>query len=233
MKYGTTTSYGSNISATQSPVTGNTSTVVSANLTTLNSCTTYHFRIKAENSLGTTYGSDMTFATLLGPVTDIDGNIYQTVQIGTQIWTAKNLTTTHYNDGSIIDYVTNSTTWAGLTTGAYCRLQNSFENALAYGSLYNWYAVNTGKLCPTGWRVPTDMEWLTLTATLGGQNVAGGKMKETGTSHWLSPNTGADNSSGFTAMGGSHIDYNGYFGNAMENAYWVEFNRGICNLCFW
>jgi uncharacterized protein (TIGR02145 family) len=226
-EYGTTTSYGNSIAA-QNPVTGNTNSIISVGVTGLISNTLYHFRIKAENQLGITYGYDMTFTTF-GTITDFDGNEYPTVQIGTQVWMAKNLRVIHYNDGATIPYVTNNTTWASSTSGAYCMLQNTFNSILTYGALYNWYTVNTGKLCPTGWHVPTDMEWLALTAYLGGAGVAGGKMKETGTSHWYSPNTEADNSSGFSALGGSYIDYNGVFGSEKETAYWWS-STGVSEL---
>jgi uncharacterized protein (TIGR02145 family) len=136
-----------------------------------------------------------------GFVVDIDGNRYNTVKIGTQIWMAENLKTTRYNDGTKIPAVKDSASWMNLTTGALCYYKNdSVTYNATYGPLYNWYAVNTGKLAPTGWHVPTDAEWTTLTNYLGGLDVAGGKLKETGTSHWQSPNTGATNETGFTAI---------------------------------
>jgi len=146
-------------------------------------------------------------------LTDIDGNVYKTVQIGTQTWMVENLKITKYRDGSAIPNVTDKNAWASLTTGAYCWYDNFTENKATYGALYNWYAVNTGNLCPTGWHVPTDTEWTTLCNYLGGESVAGGKMKETGTAHWLSPNTGATNSSNFSGLPGgcrySNAIYNG------------------------
>ena len=217
-EYGTTTSYGNSIAA-QNPVTGNTISNISVAVTGLISNTLYHFRIKAENQLGITYGNDMTFTTF-GTISDIDGNSYPTVQIGSQIWMAKNLKTTHYNDATTITYVSNSTSWGGLSTEAYCIYQNDFTNQMAYGLMYNWYSISTGKLCPTGWHIPTDFEWLALSAYLNGSDIAGGKMKEDGTSHWSSPNTGATNSSGFTALGGGERDYNGVYGSLMLSGYW-------------
>jgi hypothetical protein len=109
-------------------------------------------------------------------VTDIDGNIYSTVTIGTQTWMKQDLKTTRYNDGAAIPLVTDNTAWAALTTPGYC-LYNNTNNAdsiRTFGALYNWYAVNTGKLAPTGWHVATDAEWTTLTTYLGGTTVAGG-----------------------------------------------------------
>lgn len=145
-------------------------------------------------------------------VTDVDGNVYHTVTIGTQVWMVENLKTTKYNDGTAIPLVTDGTAWSGLTTPAYCWYNNdeaTYKNT--YGALYNWFTVNSGKLSPTGWHVPTDAEWVTLITYLGDSTMVGGKLKETGTAHWNSPNTGASNSSGFTALpGGSHYN-NGLF----------------------
>jgi uncharacterized protein (TIGR02145 family) len=123
---------------------------------------------------------------------------------GTQTWMAENLRTTKYNDGADIPNVIDTDEWGDLITGAYCNYNNtSNEDTIAtYGRLYNWYVVNTGKLCPTGWHVPTDAEWTSLTDYLGGTGFAGGKLKETGSSHWNSPNTGATNETGFTALPG-------------------------------
>jgi len=137
-----------------------------------------------------------------GTMTDQDGGVYKTVTIGTQTWMAENLKVTTYNDGTTIPNVTDATAWSELTTGALCDYENTPSNSATYGKLYNWYAVNTGKLCPTGWHVPSDAEWTTLTDYLGGASVAGGKLKETGTTHWNSPNTDATNETGFTALPG-------------------------------
>ena len=146
---------------------------------------------------------------------DIDGNIYETVIIGDQDWMAENLKVTHYRNGDTIPNVTDNSNWANLSTGAYCYYDNDANNADTYGALYNWYAVeedDTRGLAPEGWRVPTDDEWQTLVDYLGGSSVAGGKMKEAGTAHWNSPNTGATNESGFTGLpGGYRGSYTGYF----------------------
>lgn len=143
----------------------------------------------------------------LAPARDIDGNDYQTVAIGVQVWMASNLKTTKYNDGTAIPLVTADTDWAHLLSPGYCWYDNDTVNKRDYGALYNWYAVNTGKLCPTGWHVPTDAEWTILTTYLGGESVAGGKLKESGTSHWYRPNTGATNETGFSALPGGFRDY--------------------------
>ena len=140
------------------------------------------------------------------------------VTIGTQVWGTVNLDVTTYSDGTAIPQVTDPTTWAALTTGAWCYYNNVSANGTTYGKLYNWYAVAgiwneasktdatlRKKLAPTGWHVPTDAEWTTLTTFLGGETVAGGKMKAT--TLWNSPNTNATNSSGFTGLPGGYIYY--------------------------
>jgi len=194
----------------------------------------------ASSGSSAVFSSGVTYGTM----TDQDGNVYKTVAIGTQTWMAENLRTTKYNDGTAIPNVTSASEWEGLTTGAYCNYNNTTSNdtIATYGRLYNWYAVNTGKLCPTGWHVPTDAEWSTLTNYLGGEDAAGGKLKETGTTHWLSPNTGATNETGFTALPGGihdrlgsfyHVGYYGYWWSATENGVasaWVrdmEYNNSI------
>jgi len=147
-------------------------------------------------------------------VTDYDGNVYDTVHIGTQVWLKENLKVTHYRNGDSIPNVTDDVQWVNLTTGAaYCNYDNDVNAAITYGRLYNFYAVSDNRsICPTSWHVPTDIEWTTLITYLGGENVAGGKLKETGTTHWQSPNTGATNETGFTALpGGSRHSGDGSF----------------------
>ena len=151
---------------------------------------------------------------------DIDGNVYKTVTIGKQIWMAENLKTTKFNDGTSIPLVRENSAWKDMNSPSFCWYNNdATTNKNNYGALYNWYTVNTNKLCPSGWHVPSDAEWTTLRTYLGGDSVAGGKLKETGTTHWKSPNTGATNASGFTALPsgrrtnlGSFGD-DGYYGN--------------------
>lgn len=139
-----------------------------------------------------------------GTMTDQDGNVYKTIQIGTQTWMAENLKASHYRNGEPIALVTDSTAWSALSTGAACWYNNdSATYNCPYGKLYNWYAVTDARsVCPTGWHVSTDAEWTVLKDNLAGPAVAGGKMKSTGTSYWLSPNTDADNSSGFSGLPG-------------------------------
>ena len=188
--------------------------------------TTYYVRAYATNSVGTAYGNQESFTTA-GTVIDIDGNVYNTVTIGSQVWMAENLKTTKYNDGTAIPLVTDSTSWSNLTTPGYCWYNNDeagYKNV--YGALYNWFTVNTGKLCPIGWHVPTDAEWTTLTDYLGGESVAGGKLKETGTTHWLSPNTGATNETGFTALPGGYRAGSGYFNHVGSYGHWWSATEG-------
>ncbi len=137
-----------------------------------------------------------------------DGKSYKTVLIGNQCWMKENLNATSYRNGNPIPGVTDNTAWKNLTNGAYCNYDNDVKNAEIYGRLYNWYAVNDSRnLCPTGWHVPDSAEWKTLIDFLGDESIAGGKMKETTTTHWLSPNEGATNESGFTALPGGYRRY--------------------------
>jgi len=153
-------------------------------------------------------------------VTDIDGNIYQTIQIGDQRWMAENLKVTRYRNGDPIPNVTSNVTWEALTTDAYCGYNNSQVNVITYGRLYNWYAVEDSRnLAPNGWHVPSDDDWQILIDYLGGASIAGGKMKTTGTAHWLSPNTGATNESGFSALPAGCRDYTGHCTNIVYHAY--------------
>lgn len=154
-------------------------------------------------------------------VKDTDGNIYNTVTIGTQVWMTENLKTTRYNDGTIIPLVTDNTAWSNLITPGYCWYKNDEPTyGDTYGALYNWHTVATGNLCPLGWHVPADKEWTDLSNYLGDVSVAGGKMKETGTTHWNSPNIGATNETGFTALPGGNRDISGNFNYIGYYGYW-------------
>jgi uncharacterized protein (TIGR02145 family) len=134
-------------------------------------------------------------------ITDIDGNSYQIVEIGNQVWMAENLKVTHYNNGDTIATELDDSAWITTTEGAYAIYDNDPANAEIYGNLYNWYAVNDDRgICPADYHVPSDEEFLSLSNYLGGDDIAGGKMKEIGIEHWNSPNTGATNESGFTGL---------------------------------
>jgi uncharacterized protein (TIGR02145 family) len=170
-----------------------------------------------------------------GTVTDIDGNIYNTVKIGNQIWMAENLKTTKYNDGTAIQLVTDSASWSASFpyNAAYCWYDNdeaTYKNV--YGALYKYYVINADNenVCPTGWHVPTNNEWMLMLLAfdvnakidyLGSASlIAGGKLKETGTTHWLSPNIGATNESGFTALPGGHRLSDGTFIKVSKTGFW-------------
>jgi len=158
-----------------------------------------------------------------GTVTDIDGNTYNAIKIGTQIWMAENLKTTKYCNSDSLPNVTNDTSWSKLTSGAYCNYDNNNETAKTYGRLYNWYAVSDSRsIAPEGWHVPTITEWLTLNTYLGSLNIAG-KLKEGGIAHWKSPNEKATNKSGFTALPGGYRTgfFNpGFAGIGESSAWW-------------
>ena len=143
------------------------------------------------------------------------------VVIGTQTWDKCNLDVTTYANGDTIPQVTDGAVWNTLTTGAWCYYDNDPANGPIYGKIYNWYAVNDPRgLAPTGKHIPSDEEWTTLTDYLGGLTVAGGKMKETGLCHWLDPNTGATNESGFSAFGGGYFNGVNSFSNIKQNGFW-------------
>ena len=158
-----------------------------------------------------TSGIQISMLPNAGNVKDTDGNVYQSVKIGNQVWTVSNLRTTKFNDGTAIPLVTDNAAWTALTTPGYCWNNNNIANKSTYGALYNWYTVNTGKLAPAGWHVPTDAEWTTLATYLGGVSAAGGKLKEAGLAHWQTPNTGATNETGFSALPGGYRPTNGAF----------------------
>ncbi|MEI6050132.1 MAG: fibrobacter succinogenes major paralogous domain-containing protein [Bacteroidota bacterium] len=201
--------------------------------------TAYHIRAYAINNVGTAYGDEIILKTFTGTVTDIDENVYNTVTIVSQVWMAENLKTTKYNDGTDIPLVNDAAAWNALTTPGYCWLNNDkAANKATYGALYNYYVVDVASngnknVCPTGWHVPTNGEWTDLTTSLGGEPGAGGKLKEAGTAHWQTPNTGATNETGFTVLpaGGRGFEFgvtgtDGNFWTSTEyetHSAWVRF----------
>jgi len=240
-EYDTTTSYSNSVTAFQSPVTGDSLTHVSADISGLIPNMIYHYRIKAENSRWINfYGSENIFYT--GPnVIDVDSNIYHTIRIGSQFWMQENLKTTRYNNGDLIG---TTTPW-GLEicseTSPKYQWPNSNagneSNVAVYGRLYTWYAVTDIRgVCPTGWHVPSNNEWHVLYYYLGGSdtscdNVAG-KLKESGTSHWPGPNDGVTNESGFTALPGGYravlcgSDYDQFLEPGLYACWWLS-NEGF------
>ena len=166
-------------------------------------------------------------------MTDIDGNTYTTVKIGDQWWMAENLKVTHYRNGEEIPNITDNTEWANLTSGAYCDYDNNPNNVATYGRLYNWYSIEDSRdLAPDGWHVPSRDEWQTMIEYLGGDGIAGGKLKESGTEHWLSPNEGATNESGFSALPSGMRGDNAHFYSINEFAFLLD-NIKIFESFFW
>jgi uncharacterized protein (TIGR02145 family) len=201
--------------------------------------TQYYVRAYARNSAGTYYSNERGFTHVTWnrcpgtpSVTDIDGNVYNTVQIGNQCWTQSNLKVSKYRNGDNILTGLSDGQWSSTTSGAYAIYNNDPVNDGLYGKLYNWYAVDDSRgLCPTGWHVPSDAEWTTLTTFLGGASAAGGAMKSTATQPtpggWLAPNTGATNSSGFTGLpGGSRDSGGGFYSLGNGGGWWSSSDAG-------
>ena len=166
---------------------------------------------------------------MIDSITDCDGNVYHAIQIGTQTWMVENLRTTKYNDCSPILNVTDSRAWTSLTPmekpiPAYCWYNNDSSNKTIYGALYNWFVVdpaNPKKIAPKGWHIPSDAEWTILIDFLGGERVAGDKMRETGFVHWSNQNTSASNESGFTGLPGGSRYSNGDFNPPSSGLYGI------------
>jgi len=226
-EYSTDYSFGNSLNAIPNTITTSRNDSVSAGVTGLVPGTLYHVRMKCVNAQGTAYSDTISFTP--GTITDIDGNVYITISIGSQDWMTKNLRVTRYRNGDPIEKISDAGLWMGTINGAYAWYDNdSISNAETYGALYNWYAtVDYRKLCPAGWHIPTRAEWDTLITYLGGAAVAGGKLKETGTTHWNTPNTGATNEVSFNGLPGGHrtsdgnqylnMGTNGYFWSSTEN----------------
>jgi uncharacterized protein (TIGR02145 family) len=160
------------------------------------------------------------------PITDVDGNVYRTVEIGDQCWMAENLAVEHYRNGDAILTGRDRWNWTDTTSGVFAVYDDDPSNKETYGLLYNWYAVADPRgLCSAGWHVPTDVEWTELTDHLGGESIAGGKMKTTGTlvggtGLWADPNTGATNSSGFSGLPGGAYCYKYCYTKGDEGNWW-------------
>ena len=203
-----------------------TSGAFTASLTGLTSGTTYYFSAYATNGEGTDYGDTLSFTTTPAAAAftcgtsavTFDGHAYSTVVIGDQCWFAENLRTTQYADGSAIPEVTDASAWAATTDGARGAYNDDAGNLATYGYLYNWYAVDSAAgLCPTGWHVPTDAEWTTLTDGLEGVIVAGGAMKSSASD---TPSWDGTNTSGFSGLPGGNRSNEGYFAFVGTNGYW-------------
>ncbi len=195
-------------------------------ISNLTDATTYSFAVSAVNEGGE---SELSAPLSVAPssnfavaaVTDTDGNVYLVDTIGSQVWMVENLKTTRFNDGTPIPLVTGDVPWTALVTPGYCWSGNdSSTNKKTYGALYNWYAVHTGKLAPKGWHVASDSDWGVLVGYLGGDSKAGAPLKEAGMQHWLTPNAGATNMTGFSALpGGFRYDF-GAFATIGSYGHW-------------
>jgi uncharacterized protein (TIGR02145 family) len=192
--------------------------IFTASITGLAATTTYHVRAWATNSVGTAYGNDISFTTaaIVPPPPP-------TITICSQVWMTKNLDVITYRNGDPIPQVTDPVQWQNLTTGAWAYVNNDPATNTNYGKIYNWYAVNDPRgLAPTGWHIPTQTEYTTLYNCLGGEYIAGGKLKTSGTSDWMAPNTGATNSSGFSALpGGKRTNTGAYSGFGTQGLLWT------------
>ncbi|HEX6223333.1 MAG TPA: fibrobacter succinogenes major paralogous domain-containing protein [Chryseolinea sp.] len=156
-------------------------------------------------------------------VQDIEDNVYPAVAIGSQVWMADNLKVTKYNDGTDIPYKTDNDNVGSLTTGAFSYYNKDVANSSLYGALYNWHSIATGKLCPSGWHVPSDAEWSTLINFLGGEDIAGGPLKVITTAFWNAPNEGATNDSGFSAMPAGYLyDNSTYYSLGNVTHWWTS-----------
>ncbi|TSA29402.1 MAG: hypothetical protein D4R67_02035 [Bacteroidetes bacterium] len=207
-------------------------------LTGLTPNTTYYMRAYATNSKGTGYGNEKTFSTLPetpGTVSDIDGNVYHTVAIGSQVWLKENLKVTRYRKGETVYFVSGDSEWSTMEKGAYCNYDKNPTHGETYGHLYNWYAASGLEgICPEGWHVPTDTEWQELIDFLGGDATAGGKLKATGTLEdgnglWSKPNDKATNESGFSAIPGGYRNTNGSFSQLSYNARFWSSSENLTN----
>jgi uncharacterized protein (TIGR02145 family) len=177
-----------------------------------------------------------------GTVKDADGNKYNTVKIGNHIWTVENLKTTSYNDGTPIPNVTDGEEWASLSTGAYCNYDNLESNASTYGRLYNWYSVNTGKLAPKGWHVPTDEDWTILENYVAANTGTSGSVAKAlaSTTNWaasthngdIGNNVTINNSTGFTALPGGERYFIGNFYGIGEYELWWSSNDSTIYLAY-
>ncbi|MCE5320603.1 MAG: hypothetical protein LLF93_05830 [Bacteroidales bacterium] len=240
-------------STNQTPTIANSKTVETSGLSIFTSSiiglmpsTTYYVRSYATNSVGTGYGNAISVTSLrgiffnpdltYGSVTDIDGNKYKTILIGTQTWMAENLKTTKYRDGNLIE--TTNPVWLNIQGNVEPKYQWAYDgnesNIATYGRLYTWYtATDSRNVCPIGWHVPTDAEWTILTTYLGGENIAGSKLREAGVSYWEYPK-GATNETGFTALPSGYRHVQGpFFGKGAVVYWWSSKDSGLYSYNAW
>lgn len=160
-------------------------------------------------------------------VKDVEGNSYKILKIGNQFWLAENLKTFKYNDGTLINLIVSDSLWITDTLGAVCHYNNVSENSKIYGAMYNWYAVKTNKLCPSGWKVPSSSDWDTLSTFLGGDEIAGDKLKEQGNIHWVAPNDNATDVFGFSALPTGTRNVDGSFSQGYLTYWWASEDTGF------
>jgi len=233
-EWGLTNSYGNTISPDDSPFTGSSLINTSTVLSNLSAETTYHFRIKATNELGTTYSEDSTFSTY--SLVDADNNYYHSVVIGTQTWMNENLKTTKFTNGDLIGTTTPST--FDITNESAPKYQwspnGNDDNKTIYGKLYTWFTVTDNRqICPYGWHVPSNNEWITLIDFIGGESNAGSKLKETGILHWESPNADATDEYKFTALpAGYRTCYGLFTGFKTSSYFWTSTEKDITEAFF-
>jgi len=191
-------------------------------LSNLSVGTTYRIRAYATNSKGTAYGNEVTYTHVFfcGQVIDADSNSYKTFVCNDLEIMAENLKVTKFNDGTPIDVVSDNSAWSAAKTPAMSWYDNNEANKQSYGALYNWYAVNSGTLCPKGWSVPNDSIWELFKHTLGGNDTIAYFLKESGSSHWTIDNAKASNESGFNALPGGFRERDGKFYIQGVNGFW-------------
>ena len=202
--------------------------------------TTYYARAYATDSDGTKYGGQIYFTTLASQfingtgVTDVEGTFYTSIKINGVEWMKKNLNVSKYKNGDVIPQVSDAAAWSALTTGAWCYYENDSANGPVYGKLYNWYAVNDPRgLAPAGWHIPTDVEWSSLTTFLGGEAVAGQKIKEDGTTNWAASSAAyGTNQAGFTALP-SGVGYLNYTYMATPTPTLADLFKDKTKLTYW
>ena len=243
----TSTDYSSSITITNGDVINITSTTVdtitNGQVASQSNCTTNIInQVSAVISTPTIIGNncssvigssrqvqtnDFTYVPTI--INECENCVAHDVVIGTQTWDGCNLNVSTYRNGDPIPQVTDPAEWVGLTTGAWCYFENDSANGLIYGKLYNWFAINDPRgLAPTGYSIPSGAEWDILTNYLGGASIAGGKLKEEGLCHWLTPNTDATNETGFTALPGGFRDFDGdYFNDGINGQFWTSTSESI------
>lgn len=191
----------------------------------------YYVRTYVINDVGTFYSNEIVVTT---QAIDYDGNIYNTVKIGNQLWMVENLKVTHYRNGDYLEYVGTGEDWSNSPEGVFCDYKDYAPFANVYGRLYNRKAItDVRNICPEGWRLPKQEDWTELFNYLGGAHVAGGKLKEVGTSHWASPNTGATNSVGFTALPGGYRNSAGFFDLGKSFSVWSDPSSQVAQVMFY